>query len=134
MITRSWESTCFEAVLKSQIRLKRTFSNSNWPQKDEKLGYKFFSADLTSFWVLLTGSMRKGFRKKPCYTFKQARLSESTTSEILELWSSFFFSKHWKFIVDCKNAKKMSQKIYGFSDSLIYVGNSKFSLLIRELS
>ena len=30
--------------------------------------------------------------------------------------------------------KKMQQKIYGFSDSLIYVGNCKFSLLIREYS
>ena len=28
----------------------------------------------------------------------------------------------------------MQQKIYGFSDSLIYVGNCKFSLLIREYS
>ena len=28
----------------------------------------------------------------------------------------------------------MSQKIDGFSDTLIYVGNSKFSLLIREYS
>ena len=28
----------------------------------------------------------------------------------------------------------MSEKIYGFSDSLIYPGNGKFSLLIREYS
>ena len=28
----------------------------------------------------------------------------------------------------------MLQKIYGFSDSLISVGNGKFSLLIREYS
>ena len=28
----------------------------------------------------------------------------------------------------------MAQKIYGFSDSLIYVGSGKFSLLIREYS
>ena len=45
-----------------------------------------------------------------------------------------FFSELWRFIVDCKNAKKMSQNIYGFSDSLIYVRNDKFSLLIREYS
>ena len=45
-----------------------------------------------------------------------------------------FVSKHWKFIVDFKNAKKMWEKIFGFSDSLIYVGNCKFSLLIREYS
>ena len=45
-----------------------------------------------------------------------------------------FFSKLWKFLVDSKNAKKMSQKIYSLSDSLIYFGYSKFSLLIREYS
>ena len=44
------------------------------------------------------------------------------------------FSKHWNFIVDSENAKKLKQKIYDFSDSLIYVGNGKFSLLIREYS
>ena len=27
--------------------------------------------------------------------------------------------------------KKMQQKIDGFSDNLIYIGNGKFSLLIR---
>ena len=46
----------------------------------------------------------------------------------------FFLSKHWKFIVDSKYAKKMPNEIYRFSDSLIYVGNGKFSLLIREYS
>ena len=45
-----------------------------------------------------------------------------------------FFSKHWNFIVDSENAKKLKQKIYDFSDRLIYVGNGKFSLLIREYS
>ena len=45
-----------------------------------------------------------------------------------------FVSKHWKFFVHSKNAIKLSQKIFGFSDTLIYVGNSKFSPLIREYS
>ena len=45
-----------------------------------------------------------------------------------------FFSKHSKLIIDSKNKKKISQKIFGFSDSLIYVGNANFSLLIREYS
>ena len=45
-----------------------------------------------------------------------------------------FLSKHWKFIADFKNAKKVQQNIDGFSDNLIKVGNGKFSLLIREYS
>ena len=45
-----------------------------------------------------------------------------------------FVSKHWKLIIDSKNAKKILQKIFGFSDSLIYVGNGNFPLLIREYS
>ena len=30
--------------------------------------------------------------------------------------------------------KKMQQKVYGFLDNLIWIGNSKFSLLLREYS
>ena len=45
-----------------------------------------------------------------------------------------FVSKHWKFIVDLKNERKMQEKIDGFSDNLISVGNGKFPLLICEYS
>ena len=45
-----------------------------------------------------------------------------------------FFSKHWKFDFDSKNAKKMQQKIYVFLDNLAEFGNGKFSLLIGESS
>ena len=58
---------------------------------------------------------------------------ESITSELLDLWGSFF-SEHWKFNVGCKKAKKMQQKIDGFIDNLIWIGNVKFSLLLREYS
>ena len=30
--------------------------------------------------------------------------------------------------------KKMQQKVYGFLDNLIWIGNGKFSLLLREYS
>ena len=43
-----------------------------------------------------------------------------------------FFSKHWKFNSDSKNAKKMQENIYVFLDNLAEFGNGKFSLLIRE--
>ena len=64
---------------------------------------------------------------------------ESITSEILDLWGLFFFSEHWKFNVDSKNAKKKTkkkkqQKIYGFLDKLIWIGKGKFSRLLREYS
>ena len=114
-----------------------TESNSfelNLAQKDEKVGSKFFSAHLTSFWVSLTGSLRKSFINKPCYAFKQAHLLESATSEILELSGSFFFFKTLEIYCKFQKCKKNGEKIYGFLDSLIYVGNGKFSLLIREYS
>ena len=44
------------------------------------------------------------------------------------------FSENWKFNVDSKMAKKMQQKISGFLDNLILIGNGKFSLLIQEYS
>ena len=52
-------------------------------------------------------------------------------------YEAHFFSEHCKVTVDSKNAKKkkkMGQKIDGFSDNLIEVDHSKFSLLIREYS
>ena len=45
-----------------------------------------------------------------------------------------FFSENWKFNVDSKIAKKIPEKIYGFLDNLIWIGNGKFSLLLREKS
>ena len=44
------------------------------------------------------------------------------------------FSEYWKFNVHSKNAKKMQQKIPGFSENLISIANGKFSLLIQEFS
>ena len=58
---------------------------------------------------------------------------ESVTSKILDLWGSFF-SEHCKFNLDSKNAKKISQKIHGFLDNLIWIGYGKFSLLLGEYS
>ena len=40
--TRSWQSMCQQAVLKSQIRLKTTFSNSIWVRMLEKLVKSIF--------------------------------------------------------------------------------------------
>ena len=59
--------------------IENNFFSLNLAQKHQKAGQKFFSADLASFWVSLTGSLRKDFRNKPCYAFIQAHLSESTT-------------------------------------------------------
>ena len=45
-----------------------------------------------------------------------------------------FSTDHLKFHVDTKNAKNRSQKVYGFFDNVIRVGNGKLSLLLREYS
>ena len=71
---------------------------------------------------------------KPSYAFNKAHLSESITSKILDLWGSYFLSEHWEFHVDKENLKEISQKIYGFLDNLISIGNGKFSLLLRANS
>ena len=44
----------------------------------------------------------------------------------------FFFFKTLEIYCKFRKFKKNGEKIYGFSDSLIYVGNGKFSLSIRE--
>ena len=43
-----------------------------------------------------------------------------------------FFSENLKFNVASKIANKMQEKIYDFLDNLIWIGNDKFSLLLRE--
>ena len=45
-----------------------------------------------------------------------------------------FFSERLKLNVDSKNAEKISQKVSGFLDNLIWISNDKFCLLIREYS
>ena len=40
--TRSWQSTCYQAVLKSQIWLKTTFSNSICAKSMKKLAKSTF--------------------------------------------------------------------------------------------
>ena len=63
------------------------------------------------------------------HIFRSQELQKYLTYE-----AHFFSSEHWKFNVDSKNAKKMQQKINGFLDNLIWIGNGKFSLLLREYS
>ena len=71
----------------------------------------------------------------PCYELKQAHVSESITSEILELWGSFFFQNIGNLILISKmQKKKMQQKIDAFWDNSALFGNGKFPLLIWEYS
>ena len=51
---------------------------------------------------------------------------------MLHLWGSFFF-KALEFNLNPKNTKKkMQQNVYGFLDNLIWIGNRKISLLLRQ--
>ena len=104
----------FSSSPKISDPIENDFFSLNLAQKDEKLGYKFFSADLMGFWVSLTGSLRKGSRNKPCYTFKEAHLSESTTSEILELSGSFFFQNIGNLLSIAETQKKCGKKFTVF--------------------
>ena len=55
--------------------------------------------------------------------------SESVSSEINQLWRSFFFFwKFWKFNLAFKNFKK----VFLFKDNSIWIGCFKLSLLRRE--
>ena len=45
--------------------------------------------------------------------------------------SLIFASERWKFHVDTKNIKKIFQEGYGFFYNLIWIGNGRFSLLLR---
>ena len=43
-----------------------------------------------------------------------------------------FVLKHWEFNVDTKNVEKVQQEIDCLLKNLIWIGNGKFSLLLRE--
>ena len=45
-----------------------------------------------------------------------------------------FFPEDWKLNVDSKIAKNIPEKIYDCLDNLIWIGNCKFSVLLREYS
>ena len=57
---------------------------------------------------------------------------ESITAEILNWWGAFFFSEHWQFQIDSKTLSRIAQKFYCFWDNFVWIGNAKFSLLLRE--
>ena len=68
------------------------------------------------------------FRNKTFYAFKLARLSESITSEILELWGSFFFQSVPNLVYIPKMQKKW-ETFFSFSDKCLlnsYVAKSDF--------
>ena len=60
----------------------------------------------------------------------------SRGQQIQKYWSyeADFSFKTLEISCRFQKCKKKPQKIYGFSDNLIEVGNGKFSLLIREYS
>ena len=59
-------------------------------------------------------------------------MSRSLQIQIYLSYEPHFIFKTVEIYCRFQKRKKMAQKIYGFSDSLIYVGNSNFSLLIGE--
>ena len=131
---RSWHSTCYQAVCKSHITFKLTFSNSNWPWTLKKYDKSTFMEISGVFGICYHVHCQKILGNKPSNAFKSTHLSESITSEILDLWGSFLFSDYWKFHLVTENAKKMQQKLYHFLYNLIWFGNGKFSLLQGEYS
>ena len=64
---------------------------------------------------------------------------ESISSEILDLWASFFLRTlevecRWEFNIDTQKVEKVQQEINDFLGNLIWIGNGIFSLLLREYS
>ena len=77
----------------------------------------------------------KGFSERISVMHLNKRIFRSQKlQKYLRYEALFFFSERGKFHVDTKNGKTMQQKVYGFLDHVISMGNRKFSLLLREYS
>ena len=85
------------------------------PQNDEKVGQKYFSEDFRSFGDQLTRSM-------------------AITWEIFDYEAHFFSQIVGIFIEIAKKLSEIAKKVDGFLDNLIWIGNGKLSLLLREYS
>ena len=63
---------------------------------------------------------------------------ESITSEILDLWGRIFYFRtlesSCRYRKCQKKKKKTAPKSFGFSDNFSWIGNGKFSLLLRKYS
>ena len=131
--TCSGQSTSYQAVLKSQTWRERSSSNYIWPKMMKR--YK-----KSTFLQISGGSDARVLVHAKGY---------SETSPVMQLnkdifWSqslkkyltneTCFCSHQCKFNIDSKNAREMLQKHYGCLDSFIWIGNYKFSLLLREYS
>ena len=75
---------------------------------------------------------RRVFWKRGILVLKQVHFSESIISKIFEPSSWSFFSKSAKFHTDLKNAIKISEIGFGFSDNSVWAVSGNFSQVWGE--
>ena len=112
-------------------------------QNEEKVRYKYFSADFRSFWYSLRRSLPKSFQKEALFiiyikTSSGVNNFRNTWPMILIFFFFFLFFLFFFRILEipCRyqNCKKMIANFFGFLDNLIWIRNRKFSVLLREHS
>ena len=107
----------------------RDFFQLNWLGSDQWIWRRCCEADLNSAWTRLPCSLTKGRLKGDFLDIYLTTFSESVISEMQILWGSSFDEKYLKFLVDCNNAPKNSEKVFSFWDNYIWNGIVKLSLL-----
>ena len=120
-------------VLKSSPKIwhvkNRDFFQLNWLGSDQWIWRRCCEADLNSAWARLPCCLSKGRLKGDFLDIYLTTFSESVISEMQNLWGSSFDEKYLKFLVDCNNAPRNSQKVFCFRDNYIWNGSVKLSLL-----
>ena len=127
------QSTCYQAVLKSQIWLKITFSESIWLRMIIKLDKSTFCI-FEEFSGVVNRFTAKGFSERSPTKHLKKQMTQSQSFQKCLIYEGHFFFTTFQFHVDTKNTKKIFQKDYGFFDNLIWVGNGKLPLLLWEYS
>ena len=108
--TRSFKSTCYQALPKSYIWLKITFSNSVWPRMKEELDKSTFLQISGVFGLVNTFSPKSFSEKNPVMHLNKHIFQSQKLQKYLSYEVHIFFQKIGNFMYIPKMLKQCSKK------------------------
>ena len=111
------------------MSIRETFFPFNFLGSDRWIWQRCCDVDFNSAWARLQYCFSKGPLKRDFLDISLTTFSESVLLEIQNLWGSNFVSKCPEFHLDFKNAWKYWERLFRFSDNIIWIGIVKLSLL-----
>ena len=110
--------------------IKKNFPDSIWPRMMEKKDESAFQEISVVFGLVKTFTA-KAFSERSFVMLQISRYFAANNFRNTWLMRLILFPEHWKYHLYLKHASAIRQRIYGFLDSLIWIGNRKFFLILR---